>query len=136
MATGTPTTATPTTLRQPPLPRRYAGDCHTDGVCGLQAYYQRRTTWAASGRGQLLGVESIPLAAGTNKVFITDWKYEKQRNDGTTYYGSHLRIATNSSSRAVRLQLVTLAGASVTWVTLDPNTTKQFQADLREVYCQ
>ena len=93
--------------------------------------------WAAFGRPDgLLGVESITLAAAEHKVFITDWKYEKQRNDGTTYYGSHLRMATNASSRPVRLQLISGAGAVTSTVRLDPNTSKEFQADLREVSCE
>ncbi len=93
--------------------------------------------WAAFGRPDgLLGIESITLAPGEHKVFITDWKYEKQRNDGTTYYGSHLRIATNASSRVVRLQLISGAGAVTSTVRLDPNTSKEFQADLRDVSCE
>lgn len=93
-----------------------------------------------------LGAESISLPAGQNKVFITDWKYEKQPNDGTNFYGSHLRIGTNSTSSTIRLHLRswTLTGLQVFartgndtfWIRLDPNTTKQFQADLMEVFCE
>lgn len=103
--------------------------------------------WAAFGTPTgSLGAESISLASGQNKVFITDWKYEKQRNDGSNYYGSHLRIGTNSTSKTIRLHLRswTLTGLSVLfrtgndtfWVRLDPNTTTKFQADLMEVFCE
>jgi hypothetical protein len=53
--------------------------------------YQRAdNALAAPGRpdGQL-GVERLTLKPGETKVFNTDWKYEKQRNDGSNYYGSH-----------------------------------------------
>ena len=103
--------------------------------------------WAAFGTPTgSLGAESVSLASGQNKVFITDWKYEKQRNDGSNYYGSHLRIGTNSTSKTIRLHLRswTLTGLSVLfrtgddtfWVRLDPNTTTKFQADLMEVFCE
>ena len=103
-------------------------------TCRLE-YQRADSMWAASGRpdGQL-GTESISLAAQQNKVFITDWKYEKQRNDGTNYYGSHLRIATNPTSHPVRLQVRSIAGTFS--IRLDPNTSQKFQADLMEVFCE
>ncbi len=97
--------------------------------------YQRADNmWAAFGRPDgPLGTETLSLATGQDKVFVTDWKYEKQRNDGTNYYGSHLRVATNSSSRPIRLQVRLLTSTS--WIRLDPGKTQQFQADLMEVFC-
>lgn len=103
--------------------------------------------WAAFGTPTgSLGAESISLSPGQNKVFITDWKYEKQPNDGTNFYGSHLRIGTNATAKTIRLHLRswTLTGLQVFartgndtfWIRLDPNTTKQFQADLMEVFCE
>ncbi len=95
--------------------------------------------WAAFGRPDgFLGTETISLAAGGDKVFITDWTYEKTRNDGTNYYGSHLRIATNSGPRALRINLRTtsITGQSTAWTRMDPGASKQFQADLMEVYCE
>jgi hypothetical protein len=93
-----------------------------------------------------LGTESISLSPGQNKVFITDWKYEKQPNDGTNFYGSHLRIGANPTSSTIRLHLRswTLTGLQVFartgndtfWIRLDPNTNRQFQADLMEVFCE
>jgi hypothetical protein len=70
--------------------------------------YQRAdNAFAAPGRpdGQL-GTETLALKPGQTKVFVTDWKYEKRRNDGTNYYGSHLRILRNTGSLPVRLSLV------------------------------
>jgi hypothetical protein len=123
--TGTPATGTPTT-----------GTATPSASCKLD-YRRADNMWAAFGRPDgFLGIESITLAPAEHKVFITDWKYEKQRTDGTTYYGSHLRMATNASSRPVRLQLISGAGAVTSTVRLDPNTTKEFQADLRDVYCE
>ena len=66
-------------------------DCQLD-------YRRADNMWAPEGQPSAsLGTETIGLAVGQKKVFITDWKYEKLRNDGTRYYGSHLRIATNRS---------------------------------------
>ncbi len=62
--------------------------------------------WADWGRPDgPLGTETITLQPGQTRVFVTDWKYEKQRNDGTNYYGSHLRIATNRGQSPVSLRL-------------------------------
>jgi hypothetical protein len=120
----------------------------TGTVTTFRLEYQRADTmWAAFGHPDgALGVETLSLAPGTEKAFLTDWKYEKQRNDGTTYYGSHLRIATNPTSRTFRLHLRSLTltglaifartGSDTFWIRLDPNTTKQFQADLMEVFCE
>ena len=114
--------------------------------CTLE-YQRADNMWAAHGTPTgSLGAESISLAAGQNKVFITDWKYEKQPNDGTNFYGSHLRIGTNSTSSTIRLhlrswtvtglKLFSRTGNDTFWIRLDPNTTTKFQADLMEVFCE
>ena len=109
--------------------------------------YQRADNmWAAWGRADgNLGVESVTVPVGQTKVFVTDWKYEKQRNDGTNFYGSHLRIATNRGPTAVRLVvrtgdlrgLIRLAktGTDTYVVEIAPGVTQQFKADLLEVRC-
>ena len=116
----------------------------TAAVAACQLEYQRADNmWAPFGvpKGSL-GTETIGLMVGQKKVFDTDWKYEKVRNDGTSYYGSHLRIATNRSGQTIRLKLwgyvVDLAGWNLRpfSVSLAPNTSKQFQDDLAEVECQ
>ena len=115
-------------------------------TCKLD-YQRADNMWAAFGRPDgPLGTETISLSPAQDKVFITDWKYEKTRNDGSNYYGSHLRIATNPSPRTIRLQLrtTTLAGLAVYlrtgsdtfWIRMDPGSTKQLQADLMEVFCE
>src|SRR5512142_660448 len=104
--------------------------------------------WAAYGRPDgPMGVETITLQSGQTRVFVTDWKYEKQRNDGSNYYGSHLRIATNPGQRPVKLQVRSvftavkdlvgaIKGANGNYyLPIDPGQTKQFQADLVEVSC-
>jgi len=108
--------------------------------------YQRADNmWAGWGKPDgSLGTETIQLAVGESKVFLTDWKYEKLRNNGTTYYGSHLRVATNVSSGKIRLRyrsLVVMAAnllggsGSEFWTGMLPNTSQTFQADLMEVHC-
>lgn len=69
--------------------------------------YQRAdNALAAPGRpdGQL-GTEKLTLKPGERKVFNTDWKFEKRRNDGSNYYGSHLRILRNAGAAPVQLSL-------------------------------
>ena len=71
--------------------------------CTLQ-YYRADNMWATWGTGNL-GAETLTLQAGQNRVFATDWAYEKRRNDGTNYYGSHLRLAVNSGTVPVRVNV-------------------------------
>jgi hypothetical protein len=130
---------------QPPAPAPSPGG---GSLASCRLDFQRADNmWASFGTPTgSLGAESISLAAGQNKVFITDWKYEKQPNDGTNFYGSHLRIGANPTSSTIRLHLRswTLTGLTVFartgndtfWIRLDPNTTRQFQADLMEVFCE
>ena len=145
--TGFRGTATGEIVVQPPAPVS-APAVGGGPLAACRLDFQRADNmWAAFGTPTgSLGAESVSLASGQNKVFITDWKYEKQRNDGSNYYGSHLRIGTNSTSKTIRLHLRswTLTGLSVLfrtgddtfWVRLDPNTTTKFQADLMEVFCE
>ena len=103
------------------------------GPCRLD-YQRADNMWAAFGRPVgSLGTESISLLDGQTRIFITDWKYEKLRNDGANYYGSHLRIATNPGARPVWLRTHTALAAG--WLTLNVGETKSFQADLDEVSC-
>ncbi len=144
-STGTVTsrgTATSEVPVQPPT----TSSTSTAAACKLD-YMRADNMWAAFGRPDgLLGTETISLPAGQDKVFVTDWKYEKMPNDGTNYYGSHLRIATNTSSRTLRLQLRTLTltgltvflrtGSDTFWIKLAPGARQLFQADLMEVFCE
>lgn len=61
-------------------------------------YWRADNMWADRGRpdGEL-GKESVTVVAGQPRVFVTDWRYEKKRNDGTNYYGSHARRIRNAS---------------------------------------
>ena len=104
------------------------------------------TMWDAWGRPDgNLGTESVAVSPDQRRVFNTDWRYEKQRNDGTTYYGSHLRVATNASPVVVRLLVRTTdltglenlvrTGTNTYWVSVFPGATQQFKADLLEVGC-
>lgn len=71
--------------------------------CTLE-YRRADNMWATWGTGNM-GAESVTLQPGQKKVFTTDWAYEKQRNDGTNYYGSHLRYAVNRGAVPVRVSL-------------------------------
>lgn len=118
----------------------------TPNTCVLE-YQRADNMWAAYGNpgGSILGVESITLQAGQTKGFITDWKYEKTKNDGSNYYGSHLRIATNKGQRPLTLLVRTLdpsrliniirTGTDTYRVPLSPGASAQFKADLMEVAC-
>jgi hypothetical protein len=120
--------------------------------CTLE-YQRADNMWAAYGRPDgALGKEAIALSMGGTKVFATDWKYEKKRNDGTNFFGSHLRIATNTGTVPVQVVVVSgtldvktmlnnvLSGTSqLSWnsalVTMAPGATRQFKSDLGEVRC-
>ena len=101
------------------------------GSCALD-YERADNMWATRPDGDL-GVESITLQWGQMKVFSTDWRYEKLRNDGTNYYGSHLRRATNRGTTLVRVR--TVAPFSGGYDNIPPGVTHAYQADLAEVSC-
>ena len=113
-------------------------------ACKLD-YWRADNMWAALGRPDgNLGMESITLQPGQTKVFVTDWKYEKQRNDGSNYYGSHLRRMKNSGDQGIDLILKgagtpgTLSGAILGAggrVRLQPGQEASVKADLAEVSC-
>ncbi len=81
----------------------------------------------------ILGSESITLLPGASKAFLTDWRHEKTRNNGTTYYGSHLRRTVNRGNRAMKARV---KEAGIThWVTLEAGTWDEWRADLMTVSC-
>lgn len=105
---------------------------------GCKIEYQRADNmWAAAGRPDgNLGVETITLAGFNHSQSLnTDWRYEKLRNDGRIFYGSHLRIAKNTGARQVMLTLVN-ANKRYEDVSLQPGQSQQFQHDLWRVLCR
>ncbi len=69
-------------------------------------YRRADNMWSNWGRPDgFLGAETITLQPGQKKVFVTDWSYEKQKNDGTNFYGSHLRVAVNRGAGPVQIKL-------------------------------
>ena len=103
-------------------------------TCTLD-YQRADNMWAAWGRADGgLGAETLTLQAGQFKVFLTDWRYEKQRNDGTTYYGSHLRIAANKGPNPMQLKVKPNPYVTDT-VLLLPGATQEFKADLVQATC-
>lgn len=71
--------------------------------CTLE-YYRADNMWEGWGSGNL-GAETITLQPGQKKSFATDWAFEKKRNDGTSYYGSHLRLAVNRGTGSVQVRI-------------------------------
>jgi len=117
-------------------------------MSGKLDYWRADNMWAALGRPDgNLGQESIALAQGQTRVFVTDWKYEKQRNDGTNYYGSHGRRLKNSGDQVIDVKVTSLAGIIATkikeltggvppgYLRLRPGATVDFKADIQEVAC-
>jgi hypothetical protein len=73
--------------------------------CVLE-YRRADNMWANWGRPDgLIGAETITLQPGQKKVFVTDWSYEKQRNDGTNFYGSHLRRVVNRGTGPLQIKV-------------------------------
>ena len=115
--------------------------------CSIE--YQRADNMlAAAGRPDgSLGKETLTLQPGEKKVFITDWKYEKQRNDGRNYYGSHLRIVANTGQRPVEVTLkggpgavygglaARVGGSGIVGAMKPGQTVSNVRADLLEVSC-
>jgi hypothetical protein len=105
----------------------------TRDACVLQ-YQRADNMWAAFGRPDgNLGSETITVPASREQWFNTDWQYEKLRNDGVNYYGSHLRVATNIGAREVVLRIRTPIWFGL--VSLQPGQSQQFQHDLTMVRC-
>ena len=120
--------------------------------CTLE-YQRADNMWAAFGRPDgALGKETVAVAMGTTKVLATDWKYEKKRNDGVNYYGSHLRVAKNTGASPVQIVIVsaslnvktmldnvTTGSTELSWnsglVTIAPGATRLVRSDLGEVRC-
>ena len=112
--------------------------------CTLE-YQRADNMWAPKGEpSPSLGVETLTLAKGQGKEFLTDWKYEKLRNNGTTYYGSHLRVATNRGTISVRLFTVGLRQTSSSdvyskatqgYIEIPPGDTRLLRDDLYNVGC-
>ena len=116
--------------------------------CSIE-YQRADNMFAAPGRPDgNLGKETLTLQPGQTQVFNTDWKYEKQRNDGRNYYGSHMRIVRNAGQRPVMLTFRGNAsdlvkGGLATKVTGDRGTGQlapgasagNLRADLMEVSC-
>jgi hypothetical protein len=118
-------------------------------TCTLE-YQRADNMWANAGRPDgPLGKETLTLQPGQKKVFITDWKYEKQRNDGQNYYGSHARIVTNTGKRPLDVDLkgdiqgflsgvrgtLRQTGSDRAQGTLNPGVSWYIRADILEASC-
>jgi hypothetical protein len=93
----------------------FASAAHAQTACVLE-YRRADNMWANWGRPDgLLGTETITLQPGQKKIFLTDWSHEKLRNDGTTFYGSHLRRAVNRGTGPLQFR-VRGPGSMFAWV--------------------
>ena len=82
-----------------------------------------------------MAMEAIALGAGRWKEFITDWAYQGKLNDGTTYYGSHLRLARNVGPRGLKVYLKPGPFTSGYWRMVAPGESFVVAADLKQVLC-
>ena len=85
-----------------------------------------------------LGWETITMQPGQKRAFVTDWRYEKTRNDGQTYYGSHGRRYKNVGTRIVKVARKGATVASSTQVMtfyIDPGQETLGSGDIVEVAC-
>lgn len=82
-----------------------------------------------------LGWESIRLSPGQKRAFSTDWKYEKMRNDGTNYYGSHGRLVSNLGTRIAKVTYKPTA-VTVRTVYIEPKRVSvSLKGDIVEIAC-
>ncbi len=118
--------------------------------CTLE-YQRADNMWSATGRPDgPLGKETLTLEPGQTKVFNTDWKYEKRRNDGENYYGSHARIVRNAGKRPIKVvfrgddigsmvgaarDVLSRAGDNKAVGGLEPGISWNVRADLMEASC-
>lgn len=107
--------------------------------CVLE-YQRADNMWAGWGQPSAsLGVETVRVPVGGVVSFKTDWRYEKLRNDGTTYYGSHLRKTLNRGTRTIVIKLSNLWGGALASVlntkSLASGQANSWRDDLAEVRC-
>jgi hypothetical protein len=129
-----------------PLINKTSGSTTLTPGCKLD-YQRADNMWAEQGQPTSNpGPESLTLQPGVSKLFLTDWRFEKTRNDGSTYYGSHMRVLSNRGTHSVRLLirgtnlegLANLLGKAtdVWYSTMPPGSGPWLvRADLTEAYC-
>lgn len=105
------------------------------GPCTIE-YMRADNMWAAKGRPDGdLGVETLTLQPGKRKIFLTDWAYEKRRNDGEIYYGSHLRRLRGWANGQDMVYFTISDWGRQERVTYKALGWLDYKADLMEVYC-
>ena len=111
--------------------------------CVLE-YQRADNAWAQSGRPDgSIGTERLVLQPGQRRTFVTDWSYEKRRNDGTNYYGSHVRIVRNAGKRPILVSynetIVAKNGraekGNSAHLALSPGQKLSIRLDVTEVEC-
>ena len=101
------------------------------------SYYRADNMWGSKNDAyKSLGEESFRLNQGAVKDFVTDWKYEKKRNDGTTFYGSHARLLANHGNHSATFFLSQGPLLGPKQVVLPPNSSVEVRNDIISVVCR
>jgi hypothetical protein len=107
-----------------------------DYYCDVQ-YYRADNMWGSlEDAKKSLGMESFRLNKDAPKSFLTDWKYEKMRNDGKTYYGSHTRLVVNKGNYDLTFYLKENPLLGAKEYVLPPNSSLAVRGDLEGMICK
>ena len=101
------------------------------------SYYRADNMWGSKNDAfRSLGEETLRLNQGAPKNFLTDWKYEKKKNDGTTFYGSHARLLANHGNTAATFFLSQGPIFGTKQYVLPPNSSVEVSGDIMSVVCR
>ena len=100
-------------------------------------YYRADNMWGSKNDAyKSLGEESFRLNQGAAREFVTDWKYEKQRNDGRTFYGSHARALINRGNYFATFAINQGGLLGIKEYVLPPNSGVEVHGDIISVICR
>ena len=100
-------------------------------------YYRADNMWGSKNDAyKSLGEEYFSLNQGAVKEFVTDWKHEKQRNDGRTFYGSHARALINRGNHSATFAINQGAPLGIKEYVLPPNSGVEVRGDIVSVICR
>ena len=115
---------------------RAAAGQSPDYYCDVQ-YYRADNMWGSKEDAmKSLGMESFRLGQNASKGFETDWKYEKVRNDGRTYYGSHTRLVANKGNYGLTFYLRENPISEPKTYYVPPNSSVAVRGDLVAAICK
>ena len=100
-------------------------------------YYRADNMWGSKADAyKSLGEESFRLDKNAPKDFVTDWKYEKKRNDGRTFYGSHARVLANKGNHHATFYINEGGPFGSKEIVLPPNSSIEVRGDIISVICR